>query len=372
MASFAFTTTENPLSSPWSTATGGGALRATGGECANAAGSDGDSAARYSSSSATRSIVEYRSGTFDGGPCFFDSSGNGYVPTCYSGTTVELYRMDGGFPNYSRLGGDAAVSFSAGDVAELALVGNDVVFYKNSVEIFRQTDSTYRTGLSPGIFQYAGNLRTDNWTDGASGTSYTLSCAQGSYSLTGQATALRAARRITAAQVSYALNGQSVALRMARNSLSANTGSYSLNGQSVSLIGPIVGYSMAMGQGSYALTGSDAAVDIVIAIGSGSYSLTGNPVALRAGRKTAIAQASYALNGQALSFGLARTISIAQGYYSLTGNDVGLAQHAPAPRLVAQTGFYSLNGNAINLFGPGDSNLYFMHRPFDPFGWYRQ
>ena len=169
MASFDFSTANNPLPAPWGAGAGSPAwanLRATGGECANAAGSDTDSMMRYSASSATRSIIEYRSGTFDGGPAFMDSAGNGYLATCFSGTTVELYRVVTG-ANYNKLGTDALVTFAAGDIAELAIVGNDIVFYKNTVEIFRQTDTTFRSGLSPSIFEFAGNLRVDNWSDGA-------------------------------------------------------------------------------------------------------------------------------------------------------------------------------------------------------------
>lgn len=166
MASDDFNRADGNLASPWASATGWAALRVVSNQCGNSAGSDTDAAMRYGTSSATRSIFEFRAGTFDGGPCFLDSLGNGYLATCFSGTTVELYRVVAG-PNYSKLGGDALVTFAAGDIAELALVGNDVVFYKNTVEVFRQTDATFRAGLSPGIFAFAGNLRVDNWSDGA-------------------------------------------------------------------------------------------------------------------------------------------------------------------------------------------------------------
>lgn len=158
----------DPVPSPFAAVTGWTTLRRLSNQCANSAGSDTDCAMRRTDSTATRSIFEYRSGTFDGGPAFLDSSGNGYVTTLYSGNTVEFYRVTGG-PNYSQVGGDAAVTATAGDVFELALDGNDLVFYKNSSEIARRTDSTFRTGLTPAIFEFAGNLRIDNHTDGASG-----------------------------------------------------------------------------------------------------------------------------------------------------------------------------------------------------------
>lgn len=104
---------------------------------------------------------------------FLDSAGNGYLATCYTGTTVQLYKVTGG-ANYSQLGSDALVVFIAGDIAELAIVGNDIVFYKNSVETFRQTDTTFRTGLHPAIFEFDSGLRVDNHSDGASGQTVNL------------------------------------------------------------------------------------------------------------------------------------------------------------------------------------------------------
>lgn len=124
---------------------------------------------RRTDSTATRSIHEYRSGTFDGGPAFWDSSGNGYIATNYAGDHVELYRTDGG-ANYTRIdAGGGTVAFAAGEIAELQIDGNDIVFFKGATEVLRATDTTHRTGLTPAVFSFAGNLRTDNHTDGAAG-----------------------------------------------------------------------------------------------------------------------------------------------------------------------------------------------------------
>lgn len=166
MATYDFNVAANPLPSPWGTGTGWANLRAVSGECANAAGSDTDSMMRYTLSSSVRSIIEYRSGTFDGGPGFMDASGNAYLSTCFTGTTVQMYKVTGGPPNYTQLGTDAAVTFAAGDLAELRLTPTDVIFLKNGVTTFTQPDSTFRAGLNPAIFIFAANLRVDNWSDG--------------------------------------------------------------------------------------------------------------------------------------------------------------------------------------------------------------
>ncbi len=163
----------SPLPSPWSLPTGWHNLRRVSNQCANAAGSNDDAAMRRTDSTAQRSIFEYRSGTFDGGPALLDANGNGYICTFYTGTTVELYTVTGG-PSYGRIGPDGAVTAAAGDIFELMIDGNDVVVLKNSVEVLRVTDTTYRTGLTPAAFVYEGSLRIDNHTDGATGQNITV------------------------------------------------------------------------------------------------------------------------------------------------------------------------------------------------------
>jgi hypothetical protein len=83
---------------------------------------------------------------------------------------------------------------------------------------------------------------------------FSISCNAGSYSKTGQAASLRAARKIAASQASYALTGQSVGLKLARK-IPASVGSYLLTGQDIVLRAI---RKMAAGGGSYTLTGQAA------------------------------------------------------------------------------------------------------------------
>ncbi len=159
----------DPLPSPWASATGWNALRVVSNECANSAGSNDSAAMRRTDSSSTRSIIEYRSGTFDGGAMLLDEDGNGYILTSYTGTTTEMYRVDGG-PSFTRIDtGAPVVSYAAGDTQEIMIDGDDIVGLKNGVEIMRATDTTHRTGLSPAIFIFDGSLRVDNHDDGVAG-----------------------------------------------------------------------------------------------------------------------------------------------------------------------------------------------------------
>jgi len=86
------------------------------------------------------------------------------------------------------------------------------------------------------------------------GVNYTLTCESGSYSLTGQSAALRAARKISAVPGSYAYAGQPVDLKVARK-LTASPGSYLLTGQDAVLRAI---RKIAAAAGSYAYTGQDA------------------------------------------------------------------------------------------------------------------
>lgn len=85
-------------------------------------------------------------------------------------------------------------------------------------------------------------------------TGYTLTAEAGSYSKTGQAAGLKAARKLAAGPDSYALTGQAVALKAARK-IAAGAGSYSLTGQAAVLR---TIRKMAAEGGSYVLTGQDA------------------------------------------------------------------------------------------------------------------
>lgn len=203
----------------------------------------------------------------------------------------------------------------------------------------------------------------------AGGASYTLGAAQGSYSLSGQATGLRLARRITAAQGSYSLSGQAAllkrsyplvaaqgsyslsgqaaVLRLARK-ISAAQGAYALSGQSA---GTVRGLRITAAQGAYSLTGQDVGLSYsggarVLTAAQGSYSLTGQAVGIKAARTIAAAQGSYALTGFAQTLRADRRMQALQGSYALTGN---AALVVAARKIVAAMGSYAFSGFAAGL-----------------------
>lgn len=146
-------------------------------------------------------------------------------------------------------------------------------------------------------------------------------------------------------QGSYALTGQAVVPRAARK-LAAAQGSYALSGQAVALTYGAGAKVIAIGQGSYSLTGQAVALRVArkIAAAQGSYSLTGQSVGTKYGRKMAVGQGSYALTGQAVGLKGGRKIAIGQGTYTFTGSDA-LADFA----ISIGSGSYSLSGQAVTL-----------------------
>jgi hypothetical protein len=186
--------------------------------------------------------------------------------------------------------------------------------------------------------------------------SRSLAAGQGSYTLSGQDVALLRLYTLTAAQGAYSLSGQALALVVSRM-LAAGQGSYTLTGQAVGLLGSRV---LGIGQGSYALTGQ--AVSLVytpagsysLLASSGAYTLTGQAVGLLLQRLFAIGQGSYSLGGQSVGLLASRVLAVGQGSYALTGQAVGLT-YTPAGAtytLTCSAGSYSLAGQALG-FGRG-------------------
>lgn len=97
--------------------------------------------------------------------------------------------------------------------------------------------------------------------DSASGA-YTISAAQGSFSLSGQASALLAARLLPASPGTFTLTGEAATLA-AQRIISAGQGSFALAGQSATLTysgGSPASYSLTAAAGAFALSGQDAAL----------------------------------------------------------------------------------------------------------------
>lgn len=151
------------------------------------------------------------------------------------------------------------------------------------------SDSTYTTGVvglrkigASGTYVNVDELVITNGS--SSGSSYTLTADQASYSLTGQTTGLLFNRTLVAANGSYALTGQDVTLQKATPgayNMPAEAGSYSWNGSNA-----LGDYAMNAINGSYALSGQDVTFsraypqNYTLTANGGSYTFNGNAARL--------------------------------------------------------------------------------------------
>lgn len=151
---------------------------------------------------------------------------------------------------------------------------------------------------------------------------------------------------VALAQGSYTLTGQAVGFKAARV-VSLTSGTYSLTGQAT---GMAMNHPIAIAQGSYIETGQAVGlrIDRRLSLSAGSYTNTGQAVGLKHGSNVSMAQGSYALMGLAVgltySGAAADVITIGMGSYNQTGSDAA-ADYA----MNVASGSYALTGNAVGL-----------------------
>ncbi len=128
-------------------------------------------------------------------------------------------------------------------------------------------------------------------------------------------------------------------------SLTADAGSFALTGSAAALK---AGRLVAAGAGSFALTGQTAALKAgrLLTAGAGSLALTGTAAGLKAGRGMSAAGGSYTLAGADASLRADRALAAGPGSYALTGEPAALVV---AHLILAGVGVYSLTGSAATL-----------------------
>lgn len=148
--------------------------------------------------------------------------------------------------------------------------------------------------------------------------SLTLSCAQASYTIAGNAATLTTARTLSAAQVSYALSGQACTFAV----------------------------TMPAAVGTYAITGQAATLtrSLRVTLAQGSLAITGQAVSPKAARLLTAAQATYTIAGQAL--GLSVSVPCSSGSYAINRQAAALAR---ALRLTGAQASFSWTGQAATL-----------------------
>lgn len=145
----------------------------------------------------------------------------------------------------------------------------------------------------------------------AGATNYTLTAAKGTFTLTGQAANLKAARTLPAAAGSFTLTGQAANLRTAKT-----------------------------------VTASPAA-----------FTLTGQAATLRRSLSLTAATGSFILGGQTVSLKVARVLSASAGSFTFAGQAATLT-YTPGTTnytLIAETGVFTLTGRDAALLYSGSS-----------------
>lgn len=299
--------------------------------------------------------------------CVRLSGGTGYALRVRT-TSIDIYRFTGS--TFTSIAG-TTISISSGTWPHIrfrvnsnvlrARIWTGVPADEGTSWTVDTTDSTYTAAGSVGLLK-AANTNTQLWRNlgvatgggtaptAAISSGYTLTCAAGSYALTGQAASLVRTRRLVAEQGAYTITGQAAGLQRTRR-LAAEQGTYTLTGQ---VAGLQLARRLAAEQGAYTLTGVAAilARSRVLAADQGAYTLSGQAAGLTytpAGSYTLSCDAgSYSLNGQAVSLRAARRVVAEPGSYALMGQAAGLSK-VSGYTLAADAGSYSVTGQAAGL-----------------------
>lgn len=163
---------ENPLSSPWASVAGVGALRVVSNMVANS-GTDTDCAMRYDGvawpADHYSEVVVGAAVPQDAGPGVrISTSGqNGYFANAYDGW-LHIFKWVSGVP--TTVADLAELGPANGDAFRLAVAGNVLRVFVNGVQRGADaTDSSLATG-QPGVHIYESDVRYDSWAGGTDET----------------------------------------------------------------------------------------------------------------------------------------------------------------------------------------------------------
>lgn len=200
------------------------------------------------------------------------------------------------------------------------------------------------------------------YADASVSNSYSLSCATGSFSLTGGTAGLLFGRILPVSSGSFVLTGNAVtpAITMpaargqfvltgnatglsAQRKITAAFGPFTLTGRTVTLA---KGFMLSAGFGSFALSGTAAALSKSSASSMGAsvatFTLTGRTTGLFVSRRITANVATFALTGRPAGLSAQRKLAMAFGAYSLSGSATGLFR---GRKIAAGAGAFVLSGS---------------------------
>lgn len=171
-----------------------------------------------------------------------------------------------------------------------------------------------------------------------------ISAEHGVYSLSGQGVSLVKALRIEAGHALYALNGQDVGLnKTGALTIVASRGTFTLTGQQTALLATRI---LQASSGTFGLTGQGVGFrrGFGMPAGHALYSLAGRDAILLPTRLLTAATASYVLNGRDIVLDTQKRLSANSGAYSYIGQDISFLLRKD---IIAGLGTYLLLGNPI-------------------------
>lgn len=168
----------------------------------------------------------------------------------------------------------------------------------------------------------------------------TLTCAGGTFTLSGQAASIKHSAKVVAAAGTFALSGQAASVKVVAR-IAAGFGSFSLAGQAVTL--RYLPTPLGVGMGDFLLGGQAAMIRAgrPFVAGQGAFTLTGQAASIKAGRAVAAGQGSFTLAGQDASFHSADKVTAAMGAFSLAGQAASIRY---ADDFGADHGAFALSG----------------------------
>lgn len=247
-----------------------------------------------------------------------------------TGTEWDTLSGGGGLPDWLQY------DFGAGnekDIVSIGLFPNSTTLQcpKNFDVLYSDDGSTWTTywSITNASFPGGGGAGStfSKFTDPAHVNNYTLTCAAGSFAVTGVSALLSEGKGIAGYAGAFTVSGQAVGfLRTYR--LAANAGAFTVSGQSAGLG---ESHALTLSAGSFTLTGKDAALSkgIVAPLGAGAFTVTGQSAGLGETHALSCAAGAFTLTGKDAGLGRNYKLTLATGAFTVTGYDVPLATIDP-------------------------------------------
>lgn len=187
---------------------------------------------------------------------------------------------------------------------------------------------------------------------GAAAAQYSLPVDKGTFTLTGNATALTKQWVLTTSSGSFTYTGKDVAFTQGKV-ISSGVGTFTLTGNTTNLTKQWI---LSCSTGSFTYTGNDVAFTYPgggwspLAASKGTFTFTGNDVAVTKQWKITADAGSFTLTGIAAILKRGNLIVAASGSFTETGQDVALTKQSV---LVCEKGTFIMTGRTCNLIWSG-------------------